>query len=306
MDIYLPIAEQSVNALVIIVLGGVVGVLSGLFGVGGGFLTTPLLIFYGIPPSIAVASASTQITGASVSGAIAHWRRKGVDARLGLVLVVGGLIGSAIGSTLFKWLKEIGQIDFVISISYALVLGSVGGLMVAESLTTMVRASRAQPVRRRRKHDGWPYKLPWPVRFNRAGIYVSPIGPLLMGAVVGMLTAIMGVGGGFLLVPAMIYMLGVSTAVVVGTSLFQIIFTTAAVTILHAFYTQTVDVVLALLLLVGGVVGAQVGARLAVRIKAEQLRAMLGLMVLMVALQIGFQLTIKPQQPFSLEQQVPQ
>ncbi len=306
MDIYLPIAEQSVNALVIIGLGAVVGMLSGLFGVGGGFLTTPLLIFYGIPPSIAVASASTQITGASVSGAIAHWRRKGVDARLGLILVIGGLLGSAIGSFIFKWLKAIGQIDFVIAISYALVLGSVGGLMVAESITAMVRATRAQPVRRRRKHDGWPYKLPWPMRFHRAGIYVSPIGPLLMGAVVGMLTAIMGVGGGFLLVPAMIYMLGVSTAVVVGTSLFQIIFTTAAVTMLHAFNTQTVDVVLALLLLIGGVVGAQFGARLALRIKAEQLRAMLGLMVLMVALQIGFQLTIKPQQPFSLEQQAPQ
>ncbi|WP_342776763.1 sulfite exporter TauE/SafE family protein [Hankyongella ginsenosidimutans] len=256
MDIYLPIAEQSVNALVIIGLGAVVGMLSGLFGVGGGFLTTPLLIFYGIPPSIAVASASTQITGASVSGAIAHWRRKGVDARLGLILVIGGLLGSAIGSFIFKWLKAIGQIDFVIAISYALVLGSVGGLMVAESITAMVRATRAQPVRRRRKHDGWPYKLPWPMRFHRAGIYVSPIGPLLMGAVVGMLTAIMGVGGGFLLVPAMIYMLGVSTAVVVGTSLFQIIFTTAAVTMLHAFNTQTVDVVLALLLLIGGVVGA--------------------------------------------------
>lgn len=299
MDLYLPIAEMSVNAFVIIGLGALVGILSGMFGVGGGFLTTPLLIFYGIPPAVAVASAATQITGSSVSGAIAHWQRKGVDLKMGVVLICGGLMGSVIGSWLFGLLTKAGQIDFVISISYTLILGSVGGMMIFESLRAMWRGRDGRrPVARR--HHGWPYKLPFPMRFYRSGLYISPIAPFFLGVLVGIMTAIMGVGGGFLMVPAMIYMLGIPTAVVVGTSLFQIIFTTAAVTILHAVNTQTVDIVLAVLLLLGGVVGAQIGAQLALKLRAEQLRALLGLLVFLVAIRLGIGLTVEPAELFSV------
>lgn len=301
MDIYLPIAEMSVNALVIIGFGAVVGFLSGMFGVGGGFLTTPLLIFYGIPPSVAVASAATQIAGSSVSGVRAHWRRGGVDPKMGGVLIIGGLVGSTLGSYIFKALKDVGQVDFIIQLLYVLILGVIGGLMLIESVGAMVRTHRGQaPPPARKRHHGLLARLPWRMRFPRSGLYISPLAPAVLGAGVGMLTAIMGVGGGFILVPAMIYLLGVSTSVVVGTSLFQIIFISAAVTVLHAINTQSVDILLAILLLVGGTVGAQLGAQFAQKIGGEKLRVALGLLVFLVSARLAVELMIRPSELFSV------
>jgi uncharacterized protein len=301
MQVYLPIAELAVNGLVIVALGALVGVLSGMFGIGGGFLTTPLLIFYGIPPAVAVASAANQITGASVSGTLAHWRRGGVDAKLGAFLVLGGLAGSVAGSFIFKAMKQIGQIDLMISLFYVLFLGSIGALMLREALQTLQRArtGAARPAAKRR-HEGLAYRLPWKVRFNKSRLYISAIAPLALGFVGGMLTAVMGVGGGFILVPAMIYLLGVPTNVVVGTSLFQIIFTTAITTVLHSVQTKSVDIVLAILLLIGGVIGAQFGAQLAQKMKGEHLRLMLALLVLAVAIRLAIGLTWRPADLFGL------
>lgn len=301
MDIYLPVAELSVNAGVIVVLGALVGFLSGMFGVGGGFLTTPLLIFYGIPPAIAVASSAPQITGASVSGALAHWRRGGVDVKMGAVLVAGGLLGSVAGSFLFRLLQELGQIDTAINLIYVIVLGAIGALMLRDSL----RALRPPPggaVRRTRlhRHNRFVAGLPGRSRFYRSGLYVSPLAPFLLGLGVGVLTVIMGVGGGFMLVPAMIYLLGMSASVVVGTSLFQIIFVTAAATILHAVNSQTVDIVLAVLLLVGGVVGAQYGARATRTLQPEKLRLGLAIIVLAFAVRLFVGLTIQPDELFAV------
>ncbi|MGK2285263.1 sulfite exporter TauE/SafE family protein [Pedomonas sp. V897] len=301
MDIYLPIAEMSVNAFVIIGFGAVVGFLSGMFGVGGGFLTTPLLIFYGIPPSVAVASAATQIAGSSVSGVRSHWRRGGVDPKMGGVLIVGGLVGSTLGSFIFKALKAVGQIDFIIQLLYVLILGVIGGLMLIESVGALVRARSGEaPPPARKRHHGLLHRLPWRMRFPRSGLYISPLAPLALGAGVGMLTAIMGVGGGFILVPAMIYLLGVSTSVVVGTSLFQIIFISAAVTVLHAINTQSVDILLAILLLVGGTVGAQLGAQFAQRLGGEKLRVALGLLVFLVSARLAVELMIRPSELFTV------
>jgi uncharacterized protein len=301
MQVYLPIAELAVNGLVIVLLGALVGVLSGMFGVGGGFLTTPLLIFYGIPPAVAVASAANQITGASVSGTLAHWRRGGVDFKLGAFLVVGGLAGSTIGSFIFKAMKSLGQLDLMISLFYVVFLGSIGALMLREAVAT-IRRNRSGAARPglKKRHDGLAYRLPWKVRFNKSKIYISAIAPIGLGFGVGVLTAIMGVGGGFILVPAMIYLLGVPTNVVVGTSLFQIIFTTAITTVLQSVQTQSVDIVLAVLLLVGGVVGAQFGAQIAQKLKSEHLRLMLALLVLAVAIRLGIGLTWRPQNLYGL------
>ena len=304
MDIYLPIAEMSVNAAVIILLGGVVGFLSGMFGVGGGFLTTPLLIFYGIPPVIAVASSASQITGASVSGALAYWRRGQVDLKMGGVLVVGGVAGAGIGQIIFRALQKLGQIDVAINIIYVVFLGVVGALMLREALAErrtarQVAAGAAKPARLRR-HVPWIAGLPGRTRFYKSGLYISPLGPLLLGALVGMFTAIMGIGGGFIMVPAMIYLLGMSASAVVGTSLFQIIFVTAATTLLHATSSKSVDIVLALLLLAGGVAGAQFGVRAAQRMQAERLRLALALLVLAVAAGLLFGLTVRPQSLFTL------
>jgi uncharacterized protein len=301
MQVYLPIAELAVNGLVIVLLGALVGVLSGMFGVGGGFLTTPLLIFYGIPPAVAVASAANQITGASVSGALAHWRRGGVDIKLGGFLVLGGMAGSSVGSFIFKAMKQLGQIDLMISLFYVVFLGSIGTLMLREAIATIRRSKsgEARPTPKKR-HDGLAYRLPWKVRFHKSKIYISALAPIGLGFVVGMLTAIMGVGGGFILVPAMIYLLGVPTNVVVGTSLFQIVFTTAITTVLQSVQTQSVDIVLAILLLIGGVVGAQFGAQIAQKMKSEQLRLMLALLVLGVAIRLGIGLTWRPQDLYGL------
>ncbi len=305
MLIYLPIAEVSVDIFVLLLLGGGVGFLSGLFGVGGGFLMTPLLIFIGIPAAVAVGSEAAQIVAASVSGVIAHMRRGNVDFRMGGVLLAGGLVGSTVGVQIFKLLQQLGQIDLVISLAFVVVLGVIGTLMLVEALRTLRRSARAKrtggtgPVRRLHQHN-WIHGLPFKMRFPRSKLYISAIAPFGIGTLVGVLAALMGVGGGFIMVPAMIYLLGMPTSVVIGTSLFQIVFVTANVTFLQAWQTQTVDIFLALLLLVGGVVGAQFGARLGAQLRGEQLRGLLALMVLAVALKLLFDLVATPDDLYSL------
>lgn len=298
MQIYLPIAEVSVNAFLLLGLGGMVGVLSGMFGVGGGFLMTPLLFFIGIPPAVAVATEANQIVASSFSGVLAHLKRKTVDLRMGCVLLVGGLIGAALGVVLFNYLKALGQVDLLVKLCYVLFLGVIGGLMFIESLNA-IRNTKRGKVAPRKKHN-WIHKLPFKMRFRVSGLYISVIPPLLVGLAVGVLAAIMGVGGGFIMVPAMIYLLGMPTKVVVGTSLFQIIFVTAFTTMLHATTNYTVDVVLAVLLLVGGVVGAQIGTRIGVKMKAEQLRILLAIMVLAVCGKLAFDLLVTPAELYTL------
>jgi uncharacterized protein len=302
MDLYLPIANLSVNALIIVALGFGVGLLSGMFGVGGGFLTTPLLIFYGIPPTVAAASAASQVTGASVSGVFAHARRGGVDYHMGGVMVGGGIVGSLIGAWLFEELRAAGLIDTIISILYVLLLGSVGGLMLRESLGAVRAARRGAPrPAARRRHHPIVAALPLRWRFYRSGLYISPLAPALLGLATGVLTMLLGVGGGFFMVPAMIYLLGMGSAVVVGTSLFQILFTTAAATMVHATTTRAVDIVLAVLLLLGSVIGAQLGSRFAMRLKPEQLRLALALIVLAVAIRMVLGLAWRPDEIYTVE-----
>jgi len=300
MHIYLPIAGQSVNALLIIVLGFLVGVLSGMFGVGGGFLTTPLLIFYGIPPTVAVASASTQITGASVSGAMVHMRRGGVDFQMAAVLVAGGLLGSVLGALLFRLLQSSGQIDVVIDLLYVVILGSIGGLMVKDSLVTLGWLGGRRQAQRPRRNR-WAASLPLRWRFHSSGIYISPIAPFVIGLLTGVLTVFLGIGGGFILVPAMIYILGMPARVVIGTSLVMILTVTAGTTIVHAVTTRAVDIVLATLLLVGGVFGAQYGAMLTTRMKPDYLRLALAIVILLVALRMFLGLFWRPDEIFSIE-----
>jgi len=300
MDIYLPIAGMSVNAPLIIVLGFLVGILSGLFGVGGGFLTTPLLIFYGIPPTVAVASATTQLTGASVSGVLAHMRRGGVDFRMGGVMIAGGLFGSAVGAGIFRLLQKSGQIDTVIGILYVLLLGSIGLLMLRDAALALGWLKAAAPDSRPR-HNKWVASLPGRWRFYASGLYLSPIAPALLGFAAGILTVLLGVGGGFILVPAMIYVLGMAARVVVGTSLVMILAVSAATTMIHALTTRSVDIVLAALLLLGGVIGAQIGAILTTRIKPDLLRLSLAVIILLVALRVALGLTYRPDEIFSIE-----
>ncbi|MCJ1962520.1 MULTISPECIES: sulfite exporter TauE/SafE family protein [Novosphingobium] len=295
MDVYLPIANLSVNGFVIVGLGALTGILSGMFGVGGGFLTTPLMIFYGIPPTVAAASAASQVTGASVSGVFFQSRRGGVDYHIGTVMVVGGIIGTGIGALLFRLLERIGQIDTVISILYVLLLGSIGGLMAKESIQA-IRAERSgkKIAAKKRRHHPMVASLPMRWRFYRSGLYISPLAPLLLGCAVGILTMLMGIGGGFILVPAMLYILGMSANVVVGTSLWQILFTTIATTMMHALTTQAVDIVLASMLLFGSVTGAQVGSQFAQKSSPVKLRLVLAVIVLLVALRMAFGLTYIP------------
>ena len=298
MDVYLPIANLSVNGLWIVALGGLTGVLSGLFGVGGGFLTTPLLIFYGIPPTVAAASASTQVTGASVTGVLAHGGRGGVDYRMGAVMVAGGVIGSGFWALLFRFFRAIGQIDVVISALYVVLLGTIGMLMAREAVQTIWGKGGSQAARRR--HHPLVASLPMRWRFYRSGLYISPIAPLLVGVVVGVLTMLMGVGGGFILVPAMLYILGMSANVVVGTSLYNILFVTMATTIMHSLTTKAVDIVLVFLLLVGSVTGAQFGSQLAVKAKPEILRLILAAIVLMVAFRMFRGLFYQPDEIYTI------
>ena len=297
MQVYLPIAEMSVDALLLVGIGFGVGWLSGLFGVGGGFLLTPLLILIGIPAPVAVASGANQTLGASVSGLIAQWRRGNVDARMGGVLVAGGFAGSAAGVQLFALLRRIGQVDLAVSVFYVVVLGTVGGLMVMESLRAILRRRRA--VRRKLHEHFWMHGLPLKARFRKSRLYISVIPPFLVGFGIGVLSAVMGVGGGFMLVPAMIYLLGMPTAVVIGTSLFQVVFVTANVTFLQAVQVGSVDIVLTLLLLAGGVAGAQFGAALGTRLRGEETRALLGLLVLSVAGSLLWGLLSPPEHLFS-------
>jgi len=299
MQIYLPIAEVSVNAFLLLGLGGIVGVLSGMFGVGGGFLMTPLLFFIGIPPAVAVATEANQIVASSFSGVLAHFKRKTVDLRMGTVLLIGGLIGAALGVVIFNYLKSLGQVDLLVKLCYVLFLGIIGSLMFIESLNAIRRSGKPGAVPKRRRHN-WIHNLPFKMKFRVSGLYISVIPPLVVGTLVGILAAIMGVGGGFIMVPAMIYLLGMPTKVVVGTSLFQIIFVTAFTTMLHATTNYTVDVVLAVLLLVGGVIGAQIGTRVGVKMKAEQLRILLAIMVLAVCGKLAFDLLVQPSELYSL------
>lgn len=304
MQIYLPIAEMSVNIFLILGMGGAVGLLSGLFGVGGGFLMTPILIFIGVPPAVAVGTEANQIVASSVSGVLAHWRRGNVDFRMGGVLTVGGFVGSGAGVALFSFLSGLGQIELAISLCYVIFLGIIGGVMFYESTSFILRqrrapATQAPSTARGPGRHSWMHRLPFKMRFRKSKLYVSALLPLGIGFVVGVLAAIMGVGGGFVMVPAMIYLLGMPTQVVIGTSLFQIIFVTANTTFLQATVNQTVDVVLAILLLIGGVIGAQVGARLGAKLKGEQLRVLLALIVLGVCAKLAFDLVITPTEPFS-------
>ena len=304
MQIYLPIAEMSVNVFWLLGLGGGVGYLSGLFGVGGGFLMTPLLIFIGVPPAVAVATEANQIVAASVSGVLAHWRRANVDFKMGGVLLAGGLLGSTFGVWLYSLLRELGQLDLVIALAYVAFLGIIGSLMLVEAARTILRRRRPSGAARKLHHHTWLHGLPFKLRFRKSKLYISAILPLGVGLFVGVLAAIMGVGGGFVMVPAMIYLLGMPTAVVVGTSLFQIIFVTANVTFLQAVNNQTVDVVLAAMLLTGGVIGAQLGSRHTGKLPGEYLRGLLALLVLLVCGKLIFDLVAEPDDIYSLGSQV--
>jgi hypothetical protein len=294
----MPIAEMSVNVPLILAVGAGVGLLSGLFGVGGGFLMTPLLFFIGIPSAVAVATGASLIVAASISGVLAHWKRGNVDFRMGGFLLVGGVVGSSVGVWLFTVLREQGHIDLVIRLCYVLFLAIIGGLMLVESARAMMRKKKNQ-ARRDHMHN-WLHGLPFKVRFRRSRLYISALPPLAVGLFVGLLAGIMGVGGGFVMVPAMIYVLGMPTAVVVGTSLFQIIFVSANVTILQSATNQTVDIVLALILLIGGVLGAQFGARLGAKMQGEQLRGLLALIVLGVCAKLTYELVLQPADLFSI------
>ena len=302
MDLYLPIAGLSVNILVIIGLGGLVGLLSGMFGVGGGFLTTPLMIFYGIPPAVAVASSAPQITGASVSGVLAHGSRGGVDYHMGAVLVAGGALGSLLGGFLFRVLQDVGQIDTVVNVMYVVMLGGIGMVMARESIQALIAEWRGErPKSSGKRHHPLIAMLPFRWRFYSSGLYISPLAPLLLGFATGIMTVLMGVGGGFILVPAMIYLLGMSARVVVGTSLFQILFVTATSTLIHAMTTRAVDLVLTGLLLIGSVSGAQIGARMAQTVKPEYLRLALAFIVLVVAIRMLLGLTWRPPEIFTVQ-----
>lgn len=301
MGIYLPIAEMSVNVFVLLAMGAAVGFLSGMFGVGGGFLITPLLIFYNIPPAIAVATGANQVIASSVSGALAHLKKGTLDFKLGGVLLAGGIVGSTLGVYVFALLRSLGQLDLFVSLLYVALLGTVGGLMMFESVRAMrrVRGGGAASLRRPGQHN-WIHRLPLKMRFRASKLFVSVIPVLGLGAIIGFLASIMGVGGGFIMVPALIYLLKVPTNVVIGTSLFQIVFVSAYTTIVHAATNQTVDVVLALVLMLGGVAGAQYGARAGQRLRGEQLRALLALLVMAVALRLAVDLFVPPESLYSL------
>lgn len=300
MQVYLPIAEMSVNALLVLGMGGLVGFLSGMFGVGGGFLMTPLLIFIGVPPAVAVGTQANQLVAASVSGVLAHWRRGNVDVKLGVVMLLGGMVGTVVGVWIFSILQRIGQIDIAITLTYVLFLGTIGTMMMVEASRALIRR-RAPTAKRGKLHRHiWLHGLPLKMRFHRSKLYISALLPAAIGAVGGMLVAIMGIGGGFMLVPAMIYLLNMPTGLVAGTSLFQIIFTTAMATLLQAATNQTVDVMLALLLLIGGVVGAQFGTKAGGRLRGEQARLLLASLVVAVALKLAFDLVVEPNDVFTI------
>ncbi|HEX3499136.1 MAG TPA: sulfite exporter TauE/SafE family protein [Stellaceae bacterium] len=299
MEIYLPIAEVSLDVFVLLALGAGVGFLSGVFGVGGGFLLTPFLIFIGVPPAVAVASSANQLVGASVSGVLAHWKRGNVDFKMGAILLIGGFLGSLLGVWLFGILRRLGQIELVINLCFVLLLGTLGALMLVEGTRTLLRRRRVGMPRRKLHQHTWIHGLPLKMRFRRSKLYISALLPLGLGFLIGILSAIMGIGGGFVMVPAMIYLLGMPTMVVPGTSLFQIIFVAATVTVLQAINNRTVDAMLALVLLIGGVLGAQIGTRMGSRLRGDQLRIMLAVLVLGVAIKLAVDMTMTPEQLYS-------
>ncbi len=301
MQVYLPIAEMTVNALLILGMGGLVGFLSGMFGVGGGFLMTPLLIFIGVPPAVAVGTQANQLVAASVSGVLAHWRRGNVDVKMGTVMLVGSTFGTVVGIWLFNLLQRLGQIDLVIQLSYVFVLGIIGMLMFTESVRAMLRRRRGPATREKGPQRAWQQALPFKMRFEKSRLYISVLVPGTIGALGGLLVAIMGIGGGFFLVPAMIYVLGMPVSSVAGTSLFQVIFTTAIATLLHAYQNHTVDVFLAILLLAGSVIGAQFGTRSAGMLRGEQARALLAMLVLIVCIKMAFDLLTPPADVYSIQ-----
>ncbi len=295
MSIYLPIAEMNINIFLIVFIGMLVGALSGLFGVGGGFLMTPLLIFLGIPPVVAVGSEAPHVLASSVSGVIAHWRKKNVDFKMGFFLLSGGVVGSTLGVNLFKILKMYGQIDIVIQFLFLIFLGFIGVSMAFESAKTTIKNYKTTSAIRTKLHQhSWIHGLPFKLRFHRSKLYISAIPPILIGFFVGVLSAMMGVGGGFIMIPAMVYILGMSTNVVVGTSLFQIIFVTANSTFFQSYLNQTVDIVLSALMILGGVIGAQIGVRIGSKLKAEYLRGILAILVLLVCAKILTDLILTP------------
>jgi len=298
-QVYLPIAEISVSVLLLLGLGGGIGFLSGLFGVGGGFLMTPLLIFIGVPPAVAVATQSNQTVATSVSGVLAHWSRGNVDFKMGTVLLGGGVIGSTVGVALFSLLRRFGQIDLVINIAYVLMLGSIGIMMLVESVKALRRVRRAQAPRKLHQHV-WVHGLPLKIRFKKSRLYISAVMPVGLGFLVGILSALLGVGGAFMLVPAMIYLLGMPTVVVIGTSLFQIIFVAAVTTVLQSVENRTVDVMLAFVLTIGSVVGAQFGGRIGARLPGEQLRFLLALLILFVAIGLCYELVATPEDLYAI------
>jgi hypothetical protein len=300
MQIYLPIAEISLNVLLLLGIGGAVGFLSGMFGVGGGFLLTPILIFIGVPPAIAVATQANQVVGSSVSGVLAHWSKDNVDFKMGFVLVAGGFIGSTAGVVVFGILRRLNQIDLVIQFAYVILLTATGALMLFESLRAILRLRRRAGIPRKLHQHIWIHGWPLKMRFRRSRLYISALLPLGLGFMIGILSAIMGIGGAFLMVPAMIYLLGMPTRIVVGTSLFQTIFVTANVTFLQAVQNQTVDVILAFVLLVGGVIGAQVGGRVGARLPAEQLRVLLAVLVLLLGVRLSVELLAPPAELYSI------
>ena len=300
MDVYLPIAAVTQDVFVLLALGLCVGFISGIFGVGGGFLLTPLLIFIGVPQAVAVASSANQLVGASLSGVLTHWKRGNVDFKMGAVLSAGGFVGSAAGVALFTLLRRLGQIDLVISLSYVLLLGTLGTLMMIESVGAIVRARQPGARRRRLHQHTWFHGLPFKVRFRRSKLYISALLPLGLGFGIGVLSAILGIGGGFLIVPAMIYVLGMPTSVVPGTSLLQTVFIAASVTVLQALTNQTVDALLALIMLLGGVVGVQYGARYGAKLRGEYLRVLLALLILAVGAKLLVDLTVPPNSRYSI------
>jgi uncharacterized membrane protein YfcA len=300
VTIYLPIAELSVNVFVILGMGAAVGFLSGMFGVGGGFLITPLLIFYNIPPGVAVATGTNQVVASSISGALSHFRRGSLDVKLGLVLLVGGLLGSTAGIYVFALLRQLGQLDLIISLSYVTLLSIVGSLMLWESVRSIRRAAKEGPPRRKPGHHIWVHRLPLKMRFKRSKIYLSIIPVIGLGFIIGLLTSVMGIGGGFMMVPAMIYLLRIPTNVVIGTSLFQITFVTAFTTVVQATTNYSVDLVLGAMLIVASVIGAQYGFRVGQKLRGEMLRALLALLVLSVGIRLAIGLLLTPADIYSV------
>lgn len=301
MQLYLPIAELTVNMFLFLGMGGAVGFLSGMFGVGGGFLLTPLLIFTGIPPAVAVATVTPQIVATSTSAALSYWRRRLIDLKMTALLGAGGLVGSAVGVLAFRALRSVGQLDLIIALAYVVFLGSIGTIMLRESVRALwrVRAGRtARPVTP--GHHNWIHGLPLKMRFRRSKLYVSVIPIVVLGSGIGVLGSILGLGGGFILVPALIYLLRVPTNVVIGTSLAYTLVTMAVATVLHATANKSVDIMLAVLLIAGGVVGAQFGAQVGQALRGEQLRALLALLVLGVAIRVLLSLFLRPDQIYSL------